>query len=92
MPIALLTGLFLSGCETAEQRALDAARQKGELLAQEYPPYPFDCRVRERSGVRDKDRLDVALIRTDQALGRANARVARCAGWYDKISEGGAGD
>jgi hypothetical protein len=26
----------------------------------------------------------VALIKTDQALGRANARVARCAAWHDK--------
>lgn len=82
----LLILALLAGCSTAEQRALDAARRQGELNAQLFPPYPDDCRKRERSGVRMGERLDVALIRTDQALGRANARISRCAAWYDGIS------
>ncbi len=33
----------------------------------------------------------MALIRTDQALGRANARVMRCGRWNDEIKQGYAG-
>lgn len=78
--------LFLSGCATARDQALEAAQRQGELNAQRYPPLPEDCRRQERSGVRLGERLDVALIRTDQALGRANARAARCAAWYDDLT------
>ncbi len=55
--------------------ALDAAAVRAAL--------PTDCRVAERSGVKAGDRLDIALVKTDKALGRANARVGRCAAWYD---------
>ena len=51
-------------------------------------PLPADCRIRERSGVVAGERLDIALIRTDRALGRANDRVARCAAWHDARNGG----
>lgn len=83
---------FLSGCVTAEQRATAAGRAMGELEAGRLmPPLPDDCRRNERSGVREGERLDVALLRTDQALGRQNARGRRCAGWYDRIRSETAG-
>lgn len=85
MTIALLTALFLSACATTEERAASAGARLGAALASNAapPPLPDDCRKRERSGVRAGDPLDVALIKTDQALGRANNRVARCAAWND---------
>ncbi|MFC6488043.1 hypothetical protein [Nitratireductor sp. GCM10026969] len=61
------------------EQAIESARQ--------LPDQPADCRVREHSGVIVGDRLDVALIKTDRALGRANARVIRCADWYDDIKQ-----
>ncbi|PVB61596.1 hypothetical protein DCO57_10415 [Labrenzia sp. 011] len=69
-----------------------AGKQTGLLEAEKsLPDYPHDCRKQERSGVRTGEPLDVALLRTDRALHRANARVLRCAGWYDEISAGFAG-
>lgn len=86
MIAALLISMSLSACtttKTAQERALEAAQIQGLLNAQEYPDLPDDCRTREKSGVKKGHRQDTALIRTDQALGRANDRVIRCAGWYD---------
>lgn len=57
------------------EQAIAAGRQTAAL--------PADCRLRERSGVQAGDRLDIALVKTDRALGRANDRVARCAAWHD---------
>ncbi len=68
----------------------EAARQiemLSVLAAQlrEIPALHADCRKAERSGVVKGDRLDAALVKTDGALGRANQRVARCAGLYDAL-------
>jgi len=81
----LLVPLFLSGCITAEERAISAGARLGKAAAEARPnpALPADCRLKERSGVREGEPLDVALIKTDQALGRANARVLRCAAWHD---------
>ncbi|MES0880495.1 hypothetical protein [Roseibium sp. SCP14] len=82
----------MTACGTVDERLQVAAATQGETEAtKELPPYPTDCRLRERSGVRIGEPLDVALIRTDQALGRANARARRCGQWYDKIKIGFAG-
>lgn len=62
----------------------EAERRAGRNL----PDLPEDCRRRERSGVSEGERLDAALLRTDAALGRANARAARCAAWFDAYREG----
>jgi len=58
----------------------------GQVIAElkEWPARPADCRVKERAGVLLGDRLDVALIKYDHALFRANARIERCDEWYQK--------
>lgn len=89
MTIALLTALFLSACATDKERARNAGAELGQIAGQTaWPDLPEDCRRQERSGVRKGEPLDTALIRTDRALGRANARVLRCAGWNDQIRNG----
>jgi hypothetical protein len=86
MTLAALMTLLLIGCATVDDQLKDAAGRQGVLAAgRSMPDLPADCRKRERSGVRIGDPLDTALIRTDRALGRANARVTRCAAWYDQV-------
>lgn len=57
------------------------------LAIHSQPELPADCRILEQSGVRVGDRLDVALLKSERALGRANARVERCAEFYDSIHQ-----
>ena len=86
---ALCSLIFLSACATNDERLRTAASLSAHVEAsKELPGYPEDCRRKEASGVRLGEPLDVALIRTDQALGRANARVVRCGRWYDEIKQG----
>lgn len=93
MASALLMTTSLAGCaagriaESAGQRA--AAEQVGGAIkaVTALPENPADCAVRERSGVRLTDRLDVALLKTDQVLTRANTRISRCDVWYKKLRE-----
>ncbi len=80
---------FLSACATDKERAEQAGATLGTIVAlQSWPDLPGDCRRQERSGVRSGEPLDMALIRTDRALGRANARVRRCADWHDQVGAG----
>lgn len=51
------------------------------------PPLPDYCRQYERTGVRGSDGVDAALVKSDRAVGRANARIEACAQWYDKTAE-----
>lgn len=89
MMFAGLMALFLSACETVDERLQVAAVSQGQIAAARvHPDLPADCRKHERSGVLNREPLDVALIKTDQALGRANARVSRCAGWNDQLKAG----
>lgn len=62
----------------------EAERKAARLL----PDQPQDCRRQETAGIAVGDRLDAALLKSDRALGRANARVLRCAGWYDDLKGG----
>lgn len=90
MLLAASTPVFLAGCATTDEQArlgnalatADAIRLAQSALAD--PAAPADCKKLERSGVRVGDRLDVALLKTDQALGRANSRVTRCWEWYQR--------
>ncbi|GAB4576668.1 MAG: hypothetical protein Tsb0019_01280 [Roseibium sp.] len=87
--IALSVLSLLSACASADGTLERSAAQTGRLEAsRQLPDYPQDCRTKETSGVRVGEPLDVALLRTDQALGRANARLARCGRWYDGIRTG----
>lgn len=93
----LLISQFLISCATVNPQARidEAARteaqagQVGDAIeaTTQLPNQPVDCRRSERSGVEDGDRLDVALLKTDRALSRANSRVQRCAAWYDDLQQ-----
>lgn len=93
--LALLTVVSLSGCAPSSRERLgEAARAAAEaglvskaLETGSLPDQPGDCRKWQPSGVREGDRLDAALLKTDQALTQANLRVRRCAGWYDEIKK-----
>ena len=76
----------MAGCGTNKNRVIGAAKSSGEVEAsKKLAEYPSDCRKTSRSGVRIGERLDVALLRTDQALTRQNNRTKRCAAWYDEL-------
>ena len=98
---ALLTTLLLAACATDDAAdrvnasaaieadaslAVDAARRAAQI-----PDLPADCRRHERTGVRVGDRLDVAALKGDQAVGRGNARIDRCSAWYDSLRAGRGG-
>jgi hypothetical protein len=57
------------------------------LNTQVFPVYPNDCRRWQTSGVNEGDRLDLALLKTDQALNQANLRIKRCSTWYDGLKK-----
>lgn len=87
----------LMGCATSERaRLADAKRAQAAAEATraaiteaaKVPDKPEDCRINERSGVKLGDRLDVALLKTDRALGRANARIDRCWAWDQDYRKG----
>lgn len=94
----LSTALFSSACVTDEQRInrAAAARAEGALVGQalavgaDLPELPGDCRAHERAGVTAADRWDTALVKYDRAVERGNARIDRCADWYDALE--GTGD
>lgn len=95
--LALLTAASLSGCTASSQVRLNEAARVGAeaglvgqaLEAGQLPTYPDDCRRWQPSGVREGERLDAALLKTDQALTQANLRVRRCADWYDGLQPDG---
>jgi len=89
MLTALSTLVFLSACAGVEKRLAVAATKEGEIRAsRSMPDYPPDCRRKARSSVQEGDRLDTALLKTDAALARQNARTGRCADWYDTLKAG----
>lgn len=85
--------IFLSACGgNAAKRLGEAEAEKARadlvdeaLSLSELPDLPADCRRREASGVEEGDRLDVALLKAERAIGRGNARVGRCAAWHDEL-------
>lgn len=91
--IALSMTIFLTACVDRNAQRLAEARAEqaradlvDEALAvAELPELPADCRRREASGVEEGDRLDVALLKAERAIGRGNARVSRCAAWHDDL-------
>lgn len=84
--MALLIPIFLAACGQTDLERIDAAAQAvGEARAADvWPELPADCRRTSRSGIQQGDRLDVAVLKADEALARQNARTVRCAGWYDQ--------
>ncbi len=88
--MAVLIPICLAACGPTDIARVQAAGQAvGEArAAQMLPDLPPDCRRHTRSGVRQGDRLDIALLQTDAALAAQNARTTRCATWYDTLREG----
>lgn len=88
--------LCLTGC--ASDRAILGAAYADKAKAgttgaaieagREIPDIPADCRRQEASGIALGDRLDVAVVKSDRARQRANARVTRCAQWHDEYRAG----
>jgi len=91
----------VQGCETSNalKRASIAAAKEAEAsrtarviqVTQEaakapLPALPGDCTGQERTGVVDADGADVALVKSDRAVGRANERVTRCAEFYKDVA------
>ncbi|MCY0154223.1 hypothetical protein OEG86_20565 [Hoeflea alexandrii] len=99
--IVLLILIFLTGCAdgrfVAAERERASAEQvedalsvaeEAQRIGRAIPEYPDACRRTHRSGVKDGDRLDAALVKTDRALSRANGQIRECAGWYDDVRKG----
>lgn len=101
--IALSTTLSLAGCATdnafrdaaiatavaEETGAAAGGLVEGErAVGRDLPAYPPGCRRTHASGVKPGDRLDVASLKADTALGNANAQITACARWYDKVRDG----
>ena len=97
----LLILISLAGC--ADDRFIAAERERARAeqiskalsvadeerrIGRSLPEYPEACRRTHRSGVKDGDRLDAALVKTDRALSRANGQIRECAGWYDDVRKG----
>jgi len=88
--------IFLSSCATdaARLKAAEAAKAEASAIgqaaeiggrAEPLPALPEDCRTAEKSRVKAADRVDVALVKYDAALGRANERVLRCAAFFEAV-------
>lgn len=77
----------MSACGQTDIARIQAAGEAvGETRAEQVlPDLPEDCRRLSYSGVREGDRLDVAVLKAGAALTRQNARTARCADWYDQL-------
>ena len=81
---------MLTACGQTDIARIQAAGEAvGKVRAEQVlPDLPEDCRRLSYSGVREGDRLDVAVLKADGALARQNARTARCADWYDQLQAG----
>lgn len=70
----------------AENAALEQAVAIGSQRA-ELPAQPQKCRGPVKAGVTPQMRVDAALLRQDDAIGRANALLKACAEFYDKVQK-----
>ena len=84
--MALWIPIFCAACAQTDAERIDlAGKTVGEVRAVAlWPEYPADCRRIHRGGIQPGDRLDVAVLKLDEALFRQNARTLRCAAWYDQ--------
>ena len=87
--IALLVSLILTGCTSDHAKLAKAADKIGQSRARvSLPDWPLDCRKLEAHAelALNQDAI-VALKREREALNYENARVARCAKFYDKLAK-----
>lgn len=96
MLLVVLTSAFLTACadgriarlNTAEKIKTEAGLVEQALKSTPLPDLPADCRKQETASPKLGDRLDTAALTIDAARDRANARVLRCAGFYDDVKRG----
>ena len=87
--LAVSSLTLLAACGGIDQRLERAAEAQGQLeAATALPDLPEYCREHTRSGVREGDRLDSALLKTDAALAEEHRRTDICAAWYDELQAG----
>jgi hypothetical protein len=95
----LVFATLVSSCATDRNRlsAVEQIKAQDAVIAElirinakkvPIPSQPPECRGPVRSGATEADRVDVALIKQDRALGKANATLAACAALYDRIKKG----
>ncbi|MBX5082180.1 hypothetical protein HJB56_05190 [Rhizobium lentis] len=77
--------MSISSCAT--ERLKDAATTQGQVRAPiALPVYPDDCRKKEpHADVAVGAELRSVLIRERAALDRQNARMGRCAAFFDDV-------
>lgn len=87
--IALLTSQTLTGCSTDKAALKKASIDKGTAAARvTLPPLPGDCRAFEPHAVINVgDEVRSVLKAERRQLDRANDRVGRCAGFYDRTAK-----
>lgn len=96
--LAALTMLLLTGCANDRfanlvEREREAGLVEQALTAADKPETPLpdqpaDCPKPETAMIKSGERLDVALVKTDAALDRANAKAKACSDWYASIKKG----
>jgi hypothetical protein len=87
--MVLLMATFLSACDRTDAHLQAVGADAGVRAAERtLPDFPHDCRSHSRAGVKQGDRLDVALLKFDAALSRQNGRTTRCGEWYDSLRRG----
>ncbi len=68
----------------ADASLVSRALATAEVNQVKIDPMPIACSLTVRSGVQAGDRQDVALLKTDAALGRANAEKLECTALADR--------
>ena len=87
--MVLLMATFLIACDRTDAQLQAVGADAGVRAAERtLPAFPDDCRSHARAGVKEGDRLDVALLKFDAALSRQNGRTTRCGEWYDGLRAG----
>jgi len=83
----LIFSTVISGC-SATERLNKAATTQGAIKASVVlPDYPQDCRVHTPHAALDVGaELRSVLVRERGQLDKANARVGRCADFYDDVA------
>lgn len=83
---ASLMGTMCASCSTTE-RLNKAATTQGNIQAGvNLPPLVADCRKQEpHYAINEGDEARSVIIGERRALGRANARVTRCASFYNDV-------
>lgn len=84
-----LISLTLTGCGTDKAALKKASIDKGIAAARvTLPPLPGDCRAIEpHAAVNVGDEARSVLKAERRQLDKANARVGRCAGFYDRTAK-----